>query len=242
MPDIDDMFRGVRDALTVQRVFGEPIEMGEVTLLPAAVVRGGGGGGGDDDDGGGGSMLPAGGNGSATVRASAALRERPFFSSAARPNVSGTLKALPITFTPVTFHTATLPFTQAASGASFDATTGPSSVEAITSPRSSSRTVRCPTPAASGFAASSAAKHGFNAGTPFFNVFCTAATSTAPFTAGTPATTSGAGLPVAPAHAALPPALPTAASSAAAAACAAPARRALTRFGSIPSTCIDARA
>ena len=56
MPDIDDMFRGVRDALTVQRVFGEPIETGEVTLVPAAVVRGGGGGGGDDANNGGGGF------------------------------------------------------------------------------------------------------------------------------------------------------------------------------------------
>jgi len=56
MPDIDDMFRGVRDALTVQRVFGEPIETEEVTLVPAAVVRGGGGGGGDDSNNGGGGF------------------------------------------------------------------------------------------------------------------------------------------------------------------------------------------
>ena len=56
MPDIDDMFRGVRDALTVQRVFGEPIETEGVTLVPAAVVRGGGGGGGDDSNNGGGGF------------------------------------------------------------------------------------------------------------------------------------------------------------------------------------------
>jgi uncharacterized spore protein YtfJ len=56
MPDIDEMFRGVRDALTVQRVFGEPIETEGVTIVPAAVVRGGGGGGGDDTNNGGGGF------------------------------------------------------------------------------------------------------------------------------------------------------------------------------------------
>jgi uncharacterized spore protein YtfJ len=56
MPDIDEMFRGVRDALTVQRVFGEPIETEGLTLVPAAVVRGGGGGGGDDSNNGGGGF------------------------------------------------------------------------------------------------------------------------------------------------------------------------------------------
>ena len=56
MPDIDEMFQGVRDALTVQRVFGEPIEAEGVTIVPAAVVRGGGGGGGDDSNNGGGGF------------------------------------------------------------------------------------------------------------------------------------------------------------------------------------------
>jgi uncharacterized spore protein YtfJ len=35
-----------RDVLTVRRVFGEPIQQGGVTVIPAAHVRGGGGGGG----------------------------------------------------------------------------------------------------------------------------------------------------------------------------------------------------
>jgi uncharacterized spore protein YtfJ len=53
-----------RDALTVRRVFGEPLERDGVTVIPAALVRGasGGGGGGDNmDNGGGGSgfMLSA---------------------------------------------------------------------------------------------------------------------------------------------------------------------------------------
>lgn len=37
-----------RDVLTVRRVFGEPIERGDVTVIPAANVRGGGGGGGGE--------------------------------------------------------------------------------------------------------------------------------------------------------------------------------------------------
>lgn len=36
---------GVQDALTVRRVYGEPIERDGVTIIPAANVRGGGGGG-----------------------------------------------------------------------------------------------------------------------------------------------------------------------------------------------------
>jgi uncharacterized spore protein YtfJ len=47
-----------RDALTVKRVFGEPIERDGITVIPAAAVRGGGGGGGGADTegaGGGGS-------------------------------------------------------------------------------------------------------------------------------------------------------------------------------------------
>ena len=56
MPDIDEMFRGVRDTLTIERVFGEPIETEGVTIIPAAVVRGGGGGGGDSELNGGGGF------------------------------------------------------------------------------------------------------------------------------------------------------------------------------------------
>jgi uncharacterized spore protein YtfJ len=43
----------VKDAMTVQRVFGEPTQVDGVTVVPVAVVRGGGGGG-----GGGGSSAP----------------------------------------------------------------------------------------------------------------------------------------------------------------------------------------
>ena len=46
---------GVRDALTVRRVFGDPIERDGITVIPVARVRGGaGGGGGEGSDGTGG--------------------------------------------------------------------------------------------------------------------------------------------------------------------------------------------
>jgi uncharacterized spore protein YtfJ len=44
--DLNEMVTATRDAMTVRRVFGEPIERDGVTLIPAAVVRGGMGGGG----------------------------------------------------------------------------------------------------------------------------------------------------------------------------------------------------
>jgi uncharacterized spore protein YtfJ len=53
MPDIDGILEGARNAITVKRVFGDPVEAGDVTIVPAAVVRGGGGGGGDDENNGG---------------------------------------------------------------------------------------------------------------------------------------------------------------------------------------------
>jgi uncharacterized spore protein YtfJ len=37
--------QGVRDLLTVKRVYGEPYEKNGLTVIPAAAVRGGGGGG-----------------------------------------------------------------------------------------------------------------------------------------------------------------------------------------------------
>ena len=49
-----EAFRSVRDALSAQRVFGEPVERDGVTVIPAATVIGGGGagaGGGDRGDG-----------------------------------------------------------------------------------------------------------------------------------------------------------------------------------------------
>lgn len=53
MPNIDDLLHGARDAITVKRVYGDPVEAEGVTIVPAAVVRGGGGGGGDEDNNGG---------------------------------------------------------------------------------------------------------------------------------------------------------------------------------------------
>jgi uncharacterized spore protein YtfJ len=53
--DVDHVLSEARDAITVRKVFGEPIERDGVTVVPAAAVRGGGGGGGgsgpDDDEG-----------------------------------------------------------------------------------------------------------------------------------------------------------------------------------------------
>ncbi len=42
-----------RDAITVRRVYGEPLQQDGVTVIPAAVVMGGGGGGGDAQGNGG---------------------------------------------------------------------------------------------------------------------------------------------------------------------------------------------
>jgi hypothetical protein len=56
MPNIDELLGGAREAITVRRVYGEPIEQEEMTLVPAAVVRGGGGGGGDSEGNGGGGF------------------------------------------------------------------------------------------------------------------------------------------------------------------------------------------
>ena len=40
-----DLITTVRDAMTVSRVFGEPVDRDGVTVIPAAAVRGGAGGG-----------------------------------------------------------------------------------------------------------------------------------------------------------------------------------------------------
>jgi uncharacterized spore protein YtfJ len=53
MPNIDELLQGARDAITVKRVYGDPIEAEGVTIVPAAVVRGGAGGGGDEENNGG---------------------------------------------------------------------------------------------------------------------------------------------------------------------------------------------
>jgi uncharacterized spore protein YtfJ len=54
--NVDEMLKGARDALTVQRVYGEPIERDGVLIIPAANVRGGGGGGSDAESNGGGGF------------------------------------------------------------------------------------------------------------------------------------------------------------------------------------------
>jgi uncharacterized spore protein YtfJ len=41
-----DNIRGTHDALSVRRVFGDPVEAGGVTIIPVARVAGGAGGGG----------------------------------------------------------------------------------------------------------------------------------------------------------------------------------------------------
>jgi uncharacterized spore protein YtfJ len=66
--DADQLLTTVRDALTVRRVFGEPVVQDGVTLVPCALVMGGMGGGeghgGDGETGSGGGFgviaLPAG--------------------------------------------------------------------------------------------------------------------------------------------------------------------------------------
>ncbi len=45
--DPRELIKGVRDALSVRQVFGEPVERDGVTVIPAATVIGGGGGGGE---------------------------------------------------------------------------------------------------------------------------------------------------------------------------------------------------
>jgi uncharacterized spore protein YtfJ len=56
MANVDELLEGARDAITVKRVYGDPIEGDGVTVVPAAVVRGGGGGGGDAEHNGGGGF------------------------------------------------------------------------------------------------------------------------------------------------------------------------------------------
>jgi uncharacterized spore protein YtfJ len=41
-----DLVEKARNLMTVERVFGEPVQRGAITLVPVASVRGGGGGGG----------------------------------------------------------------------------------------------------------------------------------------------------------------------------------------------------
>jgi len=43
--DVQELISGVRDSISVKRVYGDPYEKNGLTVIPAAVVRGGGGGG-----------------------------------------------------------------------------------------------------------------------------------------------------------------------------------------------------
>ena len=54
--NVDEMLSGVRDAMTVKRVYGDPVERDGVLVIPAAKVAGGGGGGGDSENNGGGGF------------------------------------------------------------------------------------------------------------------------------------------------------------------------------------------
>jgi uncharacterized spore protein YtfJ len=56
MPNVDEMLTGAREAISVKRVYGDPVETEKVTIVPAAMVRGGAGGGGDDEGNGGGGF------------------------------------------------------------------------------------------------------------------------------------------------------------------------------------------
>ena len=51
--DVQHVLTSAQDAMTVRRVFGDPIAVGDTTIVPMAVVGGGGGGGekGDRDRG-----------------------------------------------------------------------------------------------------------------------------------------------------------------------------------------------
>jgi uncharacterized spore protein YtfJ len=57
---VEELMGRIGQNISVQRVFGEPVERDGVTLVPVAVVAGGGGGGGGKDadgaDGGGGGF------------------------------------------------------------------------------------------------------------------------------------------------------------------------------------------
>ena len=58
--DAQQILMAAQDAMTVRRIFGDPIQAGDVTIVPVAKVSGGGGGGGKgSEDGGAGYGLRA---------------------------------------------------------------------------------------------------------------------------------------------------------------------------------------
>ena len=58
--DVQELISGVRDTISVRRVYGDPYEKNGLTVIPAATVRGGAGGGvgehGDEETGKGGGF------------------------------------------------------------------------------------------------------------------------------------------------------------------------------------------
>jgi uncharacterized spore protein YtfJ len=54
--NVDELLSGARDAISVRRVFGDPIEHDGVMVVPVARVGGGGGGGSDTEQNGGGGF------------------------------------------------------------------------------------------------------------------------------------------------------------------------------------------
>jgi uncharacterized spore protein YtfJ len=54
--NVDELLSGARDAISVRRVFGDPIEHDGVVVVPVAKVGGGGGGGSDTEHNGGGGF------------------------------------------------------------------------------------------------------------------------------------------------------------------------------------------
>jgi len=49
--DVQELITGVRDSISVKRVYGDPYEKNGLTVIPAATVRGGGGGGTGEHEG-----------------------------------------------------------------------------------------------------------------------------------------------------------------------------------------------
>lgn len=54
--NVTEMLEGAREAMTVKRVYGDPIEREGLTIVPVGRVSGGGGGGGDAENNGGGGF------------------------------------------------------------------------------------------------------------------------------------------------------------------------------------------
>jgi uncharacterized spore protein YtfJ len=64
--DVIDLIDRARDSISARSVFGEPIQQGDVTVIPVARVRGGGGGGGGEGPVGEGDLREGQGHGEGT--------------------------------------------------------------------------------------------------------------------------------------------------------------------------------